>query len=86
MNEAKQQASKNEKALFLSTDSLLEDEKILEIYALRWGIETLKKTKAWFFKRTKPPLWCVHRFYSKLDCVFVYIICKRRASGSQVMT
>ncbi len=49
MNEAKQQASKNDWALFLSTDSLLEDEKILEIYALRWEIEV-------YFKEAKQKL------------------------------
>jgi hypothetical protein len=43
VNEAKQQASKYDWALFLTTDSQLEDEKILEVYALRWGIEVYFK-------------------------------------------
>lgn len=49
MNEAKQQASKHDWALFLTTDYQLEDEKILEIYALRWGIEV-------YFKEAKQKL------------------------------
>ncbi|WP_243756292.1 transposase [Shewanella sp. BF02_Schw] len=43
VNETKQQASKHDWALFLTTDSQLEDEKILEVYALRWGIEVYSK-------------------------------------------
>ena len=39
VNEEKQQASKHDWALFLTTDSQLDDEKMLEVYALRWGIE-----------------------------------------------
>jgi IS4 transposase len=39
IDEAKQQASKHDWVLFLTTDYQLEDEKILEVYALRWGIE-----------------------------------------------
>jgi len=49
VNEAKQQASKHDWALFLTTDSQLEDEKILEVYALRWGIEV-------YFKEAKQKL------------------------------
>ena len=49
INEAKQQASKHDWALFLTTDSQLEDEKILEVYALRWGIEV-------YFKEAKQKL------------------------------
>lgn len=37
VNEVKAQAGKHDWALFLSTDSQLSDEKILTIYALRWG-------------------------------------------------
>lgn len=43
VNKAKQQASKHDWALFLTTDGQLEDEKILEVYALRWGIEVYFK-------------------------------------------
>jgi hypothetical protein len=43
VNEEKQQASKHDWALFLTTDSQLDDEKILEVYALRWGIEVYFK-------------------------------------------
>ena len=43
VNEKKQQASKHDWALFLTTDSQLEDEKILAVYALRWGIEVYFK-------------------------------------------
>ena len=39
VNPDKEKAGKNDWALFLSTDTALTDEKILEIYALRWGIE-----------------------------------------------
>ena len=49
VNEAKQQASKYDWALFLTTDSQLEDDKILEVYALRWGIEV-------YFKEAKQKL------------------------------
>lgn len=49
VNEAKQQASKHDWALFLTTDSQLDDEKILEVYALRWGIEV-------YFKEAKQKL------------------------------
>lgn len=49
VNEAKQQASKHDWALFLTTDFELEDEKILEVYALRWGIEV-------YFKEAKQKL------------------------------
>ena len=49
MCEAKQQAAKNDWALFLTTDSNLCDEKILEVYALRWGIEV-------YFKEAKKKL------------------------------
>ena len=49
VNEKKQQASKHDWALFLTTDSQLEDEKILEVYALRWGIEV-------YFKEAKQKL------------------------------
>ena len=49
VNEAKQQASKHDWALFLTTDSQLEDEKILEVYALSWGIEV-------YFKEAKQKL------------------------------
>ncbi|WP_169727656.1 IS4 family transposase [Psychromonas arctica] len=49
VNESKQQASKHDWALFLTTDSQLEDEKILEVYALRWGIEV-------YFKEAKQKL------------------------------
>ena len=49
INEAKQQASKHDWALFLTTDSQLKDEKILEVYALRWGIEV-------YFKEAKQKL------------------------------
>jgi SRSO17 transposase len=49
VNEEKQQASKHDWALFLTTDSQLADEKILEVYALRWGIEV-------YFKEAKQKL------------------------------
>ncbi len=49
VNEEKQQAGKNDWALFLSTDSHLSDEKVLEIYALRWGVEV-------YFKEAKQKL------------------------------
>ena len=49
VNEAKQQASKHDWALFLTTDSHLGDEKMLEVYALRWGIEV-------YFKEAKQKL------------------------------
>jgi hypothetical protein len=49
VNEEKQQASKHVWALFLTTDSQLDDEKILEVYALRWGIEV-------YFKEAKQKL------------------------------
>jgi hypothetical protein len=43
INENKQQASKHDWALFLTTDSQLDNEKILAVYALRWGIEVYFK-------------------------------------------
>ncbi len=49
MDETKQQAGKNDWALFLTTDSQMCDEKILEVYALRWGIEV-------YFKEAKQKL------------------------------
>ena len=49
VNEEKAQAGKHDWALFLSTDSQLSDEKILEVYALRWGIEV-------YFKEAKQKL------------------------------
>ena len=49
VNEEKQQASKHDWALFLTTDSQLNDEKMLEVYALRWGIEV-------YFKEAKQKL------------------------------
>jgi len=42
-DDSKQQAGKHDWALFLSTDSTLSPQKILEIYALRWGIEVYFK-------------------------------------------
>ena len=47
--EEKQRAGKHDCALFFSTDSYLSDERILEIYALRWGIEV-------YFKEAKQKL------------------------------
>ena len=49
VNEEKQRAGKHDWALFLSTDTHLSDERILEIYALRWGIEV-------YFKEAKQKL------------------------------
>jgi len=49
VNEEKQQAGKHDWALFLTTDSHLGDGKVLEIYALRWGIEV-------YFKEAKQKL------------------------------
>jgi hypothetical protein len=49
VNEEKEQPGKHDWALFLSTDSQLSDEKILEIYALRWGVEV-------YFKEAKQKL------------------------------
>ena len=49
VNEEKQHAGKHDWALFLTTDSQLNDDKILEIYALRWGIEV-------YFKEAKQKL------------------------------
>ena len=49
VNEEKQTAGKHDWALFLTTDSQLSDEKMLEIYALRWGIEV-------YFKEAKQKL------------------------------
>ena len=43
INETKQQASKYDWALFLTTDSQFDDEDMLEVYALRWGIEVYFK-------------------------------------------
>jgi hypothetical protein len=48
-DEEKQQAGKHDWAVFLSTDSHMDDEKILEVYALRWGIEV-------YFKEAKQNL------------------------------
>ncbi|MBA6352676.1 MULTISPECIES: transposase [unclassified Colwellia] len=49
INENKQQTSKHDWAFFLTTDSQLDDEKILAVYALRWGIEV-------YFKEAKQKL------------------------------
>jgi hypothetical protein len=49
VNEEKQKAGKHDWALFLTTDSQLSDDKMLEIYALRWGIEV-------YFKEAKQKL------------------------------
>ncbi|WP_280525326.1 transposase [Parashewanella spongiae] len=49
VNPDKKKAGKHDWALFLSTDASLSDEKILEIYALRWGIEV-------YFKEAKQHL------------------------------
>ena len=49
INEEKQQASKHDWALFLTTDSQLNDEAMLQTYALRWGIEV-------YFKEAKQKL------------------------------
>ncbi len=49
MDEKKQLAGKNDWALFLTTDSQMPDEKVLEVYALRWGIEV-------YFKEAKQKL------------------------------
>lgn len=49
VNEEKEQAGKHDWALFLTTDSQMDDETILEIYALRWGIEV-------YFKEAKQQL------------------------------
>lgn len=49
VNEDKPQAGKHDWALFLSTDRQLSDDRILEIYALRWGIEV-------YFKEAKQKL------------------------------
>lgn len=49
LDEAKQKASKHDWALFLTTDTVLESTKILEVYALRWGIEV-------YFKEAKQKL------------------------------
>jgi len=40
---------KSDWALFLSTDSELRDERLLEIYALRWGIEVYFKEAKQFW-------------------------------------
>ena len=64
MDETKQQAGKNDWALFLTTDSQMCDENILEVYALRWGIEVYckeAKQKLGFFERAKSSL---QRLYS----------------------
>jgi hypothetical protein len=46
INETKQEASKHDWVLFLTTDSQLEDGQILEVCALRWGSKlTSKKPK-----------------------------------------
>jgi hypothetical protein len=37
VNEDKEQAGKHDWALFLGTGSLMDDETMLEVYALRWG-------------------------------------------------
>jgi hypothetical protein len=49
INEEKQKAGKHDWALFLTTDSQMDDEKRLAIYALRWGIEV-------YFKEAKQNL------------------------------
>lgn len=49
VNEEKPQAGKHDWALFLSTDHHLSDDRVLEIYALRWGIEV-------YFKEAKQKL------------------------------
>ncbi|WP_244935385.1 IS4 family transposase [Parashewanella spongiae] len=49
VNPDKKKGGKHDWALFLSTDASLSDEKILEIYALRWGIEV-------YFKEAKQHL------------------------------
>ncbi len=49
VDEDKQQAGKADWALFLSTDCQLSDERLLEVYALRWGIEV-------YFKEAKQKL------------------------------
>jgi hypothetical protein len=49
VDEEKQQPGKHDWALFLSTDSQMDDEKVLEVYALRWGIEV-------YFKEAKQNL------------------------------
>jgi hypothetical protein len=49
MDETKQQAGKSDWALFLATDSQMCDEQVLEVYALRWGIEV-------YFKEAKQKL------------------------------
>ena len=49
INDEKQQASKHDWALFLTTDSQLNDEAMLQTYALRWGIEV-------YFKEAKQKL------------------------------
>lgn len=49
IDEEKQQPGKHDWAVFLSTDSQMDDEKILEVYALRWGIEV-------YFKEAKQNL------------------------------
>jgi hypothetical protein len=49
IDEAKQQASKHDWALFLTTGYPLEDEKTLEVYALCWGIKV-------YFKEAKQKL------------------------------
>lgn len=49
LDEEKQQPGKHDWAVFLSTDSQMDDEKILEVYALRWGIEV-------YFKEAKQNL------------------------------
>ena len=47
--DSKPQTGKHDWALFLSTDATLSPQKILEIYALRWGIEV-------YFKESKQHL------------------------------
>jgi hypothetical protein len=49
IDETKQQAGKSDWALFLATDSQMCDEQVLEVYALRWGIEV-------YFKEAKQKL------------------------------
>jgi IS4 transposase len=49
VNERKRQTSKHDRALILTSDSQLKDEKIFEVYALRWVIEV-------YFKEAKQKL------------------------------
>ena len=49
VNEEKEQLGKHDWALFLTTDSQMDDETMPEIYASRWGIEV-------YFKEAKQQL------------------------------